>query len=302
MSLLLDRQEKPKMNFVTKNLTNNGNMPPAIVGAIIQQRSEYSNGGSDLSASGVTDPPRIYWLKKRHRDEVVEDVSDLIWSMLGTAVHNILEASGKHGGEHIVEERFATDILGWKFSGQLDHYNVDNNTLSDYKITSVYSVKGDHKKEWEAQLNCLRYLLHLNGVVADRLQIVAILRDWSKQKAKMDKEYPNTQVVEVDIPVWDLQDTDTYLKGKVAMLQSYQNTPDDELPLCSEEDRWAKPTMYAVMKQGAKRATKLHPNKEDAETHADEVGGYVELREGESVRCDSYCSVSGFCNQHRKSG
>jgi len=280
MSLKIEKQGRPDV-FVADGLTNNTGLPPAIVDAVIQQRKEYTGSGSDLSASGVTTPPRIYWLQKRHKEEIVEDVSDLIWSMLGTAVHNILESAGKQKEQHIVEERFHTNILGWEFSGQLDHYNVDNGVLSDYKVTSVYAVKGDHKEEWEAQLNCLRYLLHLNGINAEKLNIVAILRDWSKIKAKTEKDYPKAQIVEIDIPVWSIEEAEAFLELKIASLQVWGSVVDNDLPFCSEKDRWAKPTKWAVMKGTNKRATKLHDTEEEAQKHAE-----GELRSGKGKVSD----------------
>jgi hypothetical protein len=283
-------------------ITNNANLPEAVVAAIRHQREEYDNQGSNLSASGITLSPRQYWLKERHKEEIVEDASDLIWSLLGTSVHNILEGAGKKlDDNHMVEERFSTNIEGWKFSGQLDHYDIESGTLSDYKITSVWSVINDTKDEWIAQLNSLRYLLHEAGHEVNKLQSVAILRDWSRTKAEVDKSYPQSQVQVVDIPVWDLSITEAYLHYAVSNLQIWEGEADENLPHCTPEQRWAKPTTYAVIKDKNKRATKVLSSQEEADkfiANCPKPEEYkVEAREGENTRCKYYCNVAKWCTK-----
>lgn len=180
------------------------------------------------------------------------------------------------------------------FSGQYDL--IEGKTLYDYKITSVWSVLNDHKFEWEAQGNCNRLLLHEHGVEIEKLEIIAILRDWSKTKAQFDRDYPNVQVKRIKLPVWSLEDTQKFLETRIALLQQYENTPDDELPPCTEKDKWSKPTTYAVMKQGRKRALKLFDVELEAAIYAKQNDGYVEVREGQEIRCESYCDVCTKCN------
>jgi len=83
------------------------------------------------------------------------------------------------------EERLFAEVAGWTVSGQFDRMLLfPDGTLQDYKFTSVWAVPDGCKPEWERQLNALRYLAACNGYRIARLQIVAILRDWSKGKAK----------------------------------------------------------------------------------------------------------------------
>ena len=72
-----------------------------------------------------------------------------------------------------------------------------------------------------------------------------------------------------------------------------------ELPECSEEDRWARPNKYAVMKPGGKRAVKLYDTAREAGA-ALRGDQYVEERIGESVRCQSYCPALNWCEQGRR--
>ena len=274
-------------------------MPKTIVNAIKQIQSEYTGGSSYISASGITKSPRIFHLEKRHGSKVDQDASEFIWSLIGTLIHGILEKAADYTEEARAEERLYKEVLGEVFSGQYDL--IEGNTLYDYKVTSVWSVLKDHKFEWEAQANLNRLLLHEHGTEIDNLEIVCILRDWQKTKAKIDKAYPQTQIKRVKLPVWSLERADNYLIDKITELQSHENTPDNELPTCTQAEMWQDDTTYAVMKKGAKRASKLFQMPLEATIYAKQIGGYVEERESIPKRCLDYCSVNKFCNQFLES-
>ena len=294
-----------------KKYTNKHKIPESIVFAIQQQDSDYDNAGSFVSASSISKPVRIFWLERRHSKDAVEDISDKIWSLLGSSVHLILERADQQRKELNpdlevrFEERLFTEVLGRKVSGQFDRLELNKKVLQDYKITSVWSVKGEAKAEWEAQLNVLRYLLHLNGTEVKKLQVVAILRDWSKAKSKYDSDYPKSQIKVINIPVWSYKKTKAYLEERVALYIEHENTPDDELPECTLEDRWQDPIKWAIMCDGKKRATKLHDNELDAIVHkrnleAKGIKVKIEERSSEPRRCVDYCSVNFKCNQYKK--
>lgn len=283
-------------------ILNKHKLPKTIVQAVKQIQEDYTGGNSYLSASSLTKPPRIYHLEKRHKDEIEKDVSDMIWSLIGTLVHGLLEKSAEYVDEAKAEERLYKDVLGVLFSGQYDL--VEGNVLDDYKVTSVWSVIGDPKEEWIAQANANKLLLHEKGVEVDKLKITAILRDWQKSKAKVDKSYPQTQIKRINLPVWSLEQTEKFLKDRISLLQSHENTPDDALPMCSDKERWRDPTKYAVMKKGGKRALRVLDTAIEAEifrkTKKEET--FIEIREGEDKRCKDYCDVCKFCNYAKEKG
>ena len=260
-------------------LTNKMGLPEPLVNAVKNQA--YSPGSSDITVTTLIQPPLIRKLRKEHDSEVEEDVSDRIWALIGSATHGILENAFK-GTQARVEERVYAQVLGWKIGGQFDV--LEGSTLSDYKITSVYSADG--KIEWEQQLNVLRWLLHKNNTLVDKLQIVAIFRDWSKHGIKKNPDYPPSQVSVINIPVWTLEDTEAYIKERVALHQLA------EPPMCNDEERWANPEQWALMKKGGKRAIKLYPSQEGVILSPDQ---YWEHRPATYKRCEDYCSVSKFC-------
>jgi hypothetical protein len=273
------------------NLTNVYDLPEALVRAI---KNDPYTGGGDISVTKLIDSPQVRVLRKQYSHAVVEDVSDRIWSLLGQAVHTILERAGEE--EHVkVEERLFAEVLGWKVSGQFDRLDLHGTTLDDYKVTSTYAING--KVEWERQLNCLRWLAVRNGYKVEKLRIVAILKDWKKSKAKLDPSYPQVPVAVVSVPVWDLAETAMYIEERVAIHQAADN---GDVPECTNEERWYSGTKFALMKKGAKRAIKLYERKEDIDAIPD--GHFVEDRPGVYRRCVDYCEVAPFCEQFQRSG
>jgi len=92
----------------------------------------------------------------------------------------------------LVEQRFFAEIDGWHVSGAIDLQVVDPDGIhiKDYKTTSVWAVMND-KPEWEQQLNIYAWLVQKNKQVPIKsLQIVGILKDWSKREAERKPEYP----------------------------------------------------------------------------------------------------------------
>lgn len=271
------------------NLTNIHDLPQALVDAV---RNDPYKGGGDISVTKLIDSPQRRVLLKKYGDAVVEDVSERIWSLLGQAVHTILERANK---SDIVEERLFADVEGWSLSGQFDRMDLHNETLDDYKCTSTYKVMMSDMKEWERQLNVLRWLAAQNGYKVEKLRIIAILRDWRKADAKRKQDYPQKPVVTIDIPVWSLDETYQYIASRISMHQAVTAGTKIE---CTDEERWYEGTTYAVMKNGGKRAIRVFERKEDAESQLAD-GQYVETRRGGYRRCAEYCEVSEFCDQYQ---
>lgn len=271
-------------------ITNKLQLPEAIVDAI--KNDAYSRGDADMSVTGLLRPPRLAVLEERHENEITEDVSERVWSLFGQSIHTILERANRTA---IAERRLSIEVEGWKISGGMDVYK-EKGILIDYKVTSVWKVLKGDLDEWEKQLNCYAVLLRHHGHQVNKLQIIAILRDWSKMEAERDPTYPQAQVVNLNIPLWSPEQAYKFLRERVILHQQARVT----LPECSPEDRWARPDVFAVMKQGRKTAVKLYSNENEAKAHVGfDKSLYVQHRPGVSVRCQAYCPVSQFCDQYQ---
>lgn len=270
-------------------LTNNARLPDAIFQAVAAD--PYSRGDADISVTGLISPPRKVALEAAHAGELVEDASDRIWSLLGQSIHTILERANRKG---IAERRLSITVEGWKISGGMDLYDEDG-VLVDYKTTSAWSCKGGVKDEWTHQLNIYAEILRANGHPVKGLRIVAILRDWSKLEARRDPQYPQSQVISSPVELWPAERAQKFIRERVILHQQARVS----LPLCTPEERWAKPTKYALMKKGGVRAVKLYDSEADANAHAstDSKNLRVEVRPGEATRCEAYCAAAKFCTQ-----
>lgn len=271
-------------------LTNRLNLPQPIVEAV--KNDSYSAGDADMSVTTLLKPPRITALEAKHDGEIEEDASERIWSLLGQVVHGILERADTTG---IAERRLFMTAEGWRISGQMDRFMAG--VLQDYKFVTVYKFKdGKVPEEYEAQMNVYAELLRQNGHAVTHLEIVGILRDWSKMEARRDESYPQTQIVVREVPLWPEIKAREFIRTRVILHQQARIT----LPLCSQEERWAKPDTFAVIKQGAKRATRVYESEDEAIGHAKQDSAlYVQKRLGENTRCQNYCAVSRFCDQFK---
>ena len=281
-------------------ITNKNNLPDTFLS--FARDGKYDKGNADISVTTLIDSPRINILKGQNKGEIESDVSDMIWPLLGTAVHHMLE-SGPAKGNVTMEERLFVSIDGWTLSGAIDHQEeIDGKIhISDYKVTSVWSVIYG-KEDWVRQLNCYAQMVRLSKEKeVGSVRIIAILRDWNRRDAMMKSDYPKSPVVTVDIPLWSSEDAMDYLFERINLHQDAQAMWDttEAVINCSDEERWMKPTTYALIKKGNKRATKVFEHFDDAAAELLIYGlGYeVVTRKGEYTRCEQYCSVSEFCTQ-----
>lgn len=282
-------------------ITNTYGLPEPILRAV---DTAYRPGADPqrFSVTELIDAPRYVQLRRRHWDELEEDASDMLWMMLGTALHKLLETVG--GPNSLVEEYFRVPLGEYRVSGIADLYEVVDGvaTLSDYKTTSVWGrLFGDYpRKEWREQINCYAYLYRRAGFPVDRGQIVTLYRDWSRGRASREMSYPPAAIEVHTIPLWEPEEAEAFIRERLELHGSFIDTPDDELPMCSEEERWAKPSTYAVKKPGRKSAVRVFDLPHEAYNYATKDAAYfVEHRPGEDTRCLEYCPVAAHCPHGR---
>jgi hypothetical protein len=294
-------------------ITNKYSMPQAMVHAVSHDR--YDPGTGDVSCTTLIAPAQQFQLGLIHSGETEEDVIDRIWSLIGSAVHYIIEnavidmkAKGLWKEEYISEKRFYHVVGDKNVSAQIDLYEAGD--LSDFKVTSVWTIKHalkEGKDDWDAQLNIQRYLMTKNGYPVDKLYVVAIARDWNKSGNMRDSDYP-PRVAKIEIPVWDMDKTEGYIQSRINALYS-------PVPVwCSPAECWESPTKYALMKKGRQSALRLLDSMVAITEYADckdllveiedhkelKSDHYYEVRLGERKRCQDYCDVAPFCPQWKE--
>ncbi len=278
-------------------ITNHFNLPQPLVDSV-KSDEWYDKGDTDISVTQLIGPPQIRLLTKEYENQIEQDVTDRIFMLFGSAVHNILEKANTDG--YINERRFVSVVDGVKVGGQVDLIHKKDGILYDYKTTSawslIYEVNG--KPEWEQQTNCYAWLAEQEGVEINEIKIVCIIKDWSKTQARNKADYPKQPVVTLNIPKWDKKKAETYINSRVMLHKTAEETGIH--PPCSTKERWARDTKIAVMKPGRKTALKLFDVTQTQQAYEmcqKTPSGYIEHRIGKSVRCEDYCSVSKFCPQ-----
>ena len=117
-------------------LTNEYGAPQAIVNAI--QNDPYTKDGADFSVTELIKPPQVRRLWNEHEDKISVDVREEVWKLLGKGVHAVLEQQAGDSG--LKEQRFHAEHDGVTISGAIDLVG-DDGVVTDYKVTSAYSVQ-----------------------------------------------------------------------------------------------------------------------------------------------------------------
>ena len=295
--------------------TNRYGLPQSFMKAAIQINEEYvKHEGVFRSNTGLIKPAQVAALENRYWDKLVTDVSDLVWIVLGKATHYILE---NVPGQNLLREEtlffdITVDKVSYTIQTTLDLFDLTNNRLTDWKTTSVWSVAGKKiKHEWDAQLNIQAHALRVHGYDVNQMDIVAILRDWSKKQAVVDSfkkwsTYPEVQVKTVRGSIWQPDGVVEYIAGRVRLHQWAELLDDDDLGVaipCTPEERWEKKPTFAVKKKGRKNALRVLDSQTLAQKYLhdknlhDHPDYSVEVRPGESPRCQYYCDVVDYCHQ-----
>jgi len=278
----------------------------------------------NVSVTELLNPLQISLLMRYFEKQTSKDLNNLLPSLIGSAVHEAL-ARTDDDINSLKEVRLFKIIDGMTVSGQPDRMfqetkkirTFKNNgdvwvkgqwAIQDYKLTGAYSTL-KNKREWEEQLNCYAYMAQ-RGLTAsgnsleqidkiDNLFVTAIVRDWNYNNVGKP-DYPESWVVDIQIPVWSEEEQRDFLHNKVNAFQEaiekYKETK--ELPRCTDEERWSSGGKFAVMKPKRKSAVKLFGTEEEAKEFSITIpDAYIESRPVRYMRCDRYCDVSKVCQQ-----
>lgn len=235
-------------------------------------------------------------------DDLETDVSDYLWLLLGSGVDNIVSSADDAGS--VRQHKMELQLGKYTVVGVADVINGD--ILADWKCTSCWSYLHGIKDEWVEQLNVYDYLYEVERKRASgnselalkyystlvpirHLKIYAILRDWQKSKA-VDPDYPKIPFSISHVPQWTHEQQEAYIQARL------KDHNENSHRCCTGEERWERPTTYAIKKKGQKRAMRVLNSSEEAEEYMNKKGGdFVEVRKGKNVRCEDYCNIRSVC-------
>ena len=280
-------------------IINKMNLPQAFVE--MAQR-DYIYAPNEYRVTSLLKGIRETILERRHDAEIERDVSDMIWLLFGTAVHGVLEHQ-QEADHEIKETRLKMEVDGYILSGQFDLYDAKAKTITDYKTCSAWKVVFGDYSDWKKQLLIYAYMMRDAGFPVEKGEVVALMKDHSKRDAKFKEGYPKFPVKKItfEFTEQDFREIETFLLDKFQEIRKCELLPDDDLPLCTPEERFNSGDKYAVMKKGRKTAMRVLNSREEAEQWMSANGGdFIETRPGEDKKCADYCSACEFCNYYRE--
>jgi hypothetical protein len=279
-------------------ITNEYKLPTAFV-RLSESDFEYTD--KEYRVTSLLKGVRETILERRHHHEIEKDVSDMVWLVFGSAVHSIFEQQPETETE-LKEERLKISIGEYTLSGQFDLYCDEAKKITDYKTASIWKVIKKDYEDWRAQLLIYGYMMREHGFDVKQGEVIALLKDHSKSKARHEADYPDRPVVKVtfDFTEDDFYGIELWLQGRFKSIAEFEKLSDDDLPVCTQKERWNTGNKYAVMQKNRKKAWRLLDTMEEAEEWiADNgKGDYIDKRMGEDRKCDDYCNVNTFCSYY----
>ena len=192
-----------------------------------------------------------------------------------------------------------------KLSGTQDYYQKSLKLLRDYKVTGVSQNNSDHK-HWIEQQNIYGYMLRQIGEEVETIEILAFFRNWSKMKAKFARKsenYPKQPSVVIPLEVWSDEKALSYIEGRVQLHVEAKERSEQEggkIPLCTASERWAGDDTFTVNHDdGGKNFYNYKMAKNFIESEP-LVNPVINYKLASSLKCNEYCPVSKFCDQHKK--
>ncbi|MCM2973798.1 hypothetical protein [Larsenimonas suaedae] len=298
--------------------------------AVFLASDKYDHEEGVISATSLIKPIRQLVLAGRvpPQDGLV-DISTLVNSRMGTAIHDGIEGAWT-GNYHeamkalgypqrvidrvvinpepgtltegmipvYLERRSRKQIGGYTVSGKFDF--VAEGRLEDFKSTSVMTwIEGRSDMKYILQGSIYRWL-NQDIITSDTMAIQFIFTDWSKPRAMQDPKYPQARTAPKEFDLMPLAETESYIRNKLHMLDTYIKAPEHEIPRCTDEDLWRKPPQWKYYRNPQKmtRSTKNFDNKQDAMIRLAQDGnvGTVVEHKGEVIAC-RYCPGFMACTQ-----
>jgi hypothetical protein len=223
-------------------------------------------------------------------------------SFIGTGVHAYVEDCLRRSpNEYMLEQRLVYSVEDRIISGAFDIF-LDGE-IYDIKTCKTWKTVFDPGMiEWHEQQNIYAWLLHQQGIEVKALNIIAIYLDWIVTKAAHDRTYPQDPCVLLKLDLWPWEQTENFLRDRIRLMKHYEQTPDDELPECTREERFEDPTVFKCFKnKEAKRSSKNCDSLDEAIKYMKNTAGfgngsYVEAVYAVRKRCERYCEVNEHCN------
>ena len=198
-----------------------------------------------------------------------------------------------------MEQRLSKKVGKWTVTGKFDF--VGDGMVQDFKTTSTFTYVNQTNGTKYTQQGSIYRWLDPEKINKDVLQIHYIFTDWKQSRAGQgDPNYPPHPSHTQTFPLMTYQETDHYIKTKLALIEKYWDADEEDIPECTDEDLWRSKSVFKYYKNPSStgRSTKNFDNQHDAYMRLAEdghVGKVVEMP-GQVMAC-KYCSAFPLCSQ-----
>lgn len=309
--------------------SNVSSVPLSMAVFLATDSYDHVDDANYISVTSLLKPLRQLILSARvKQDESPVDLSNMIASRMGSAIHDAIERAWKDNykgalqtlgypagvikkirinppqenqEEGIIpiylEQRAYKKVGKWTISGKYDF--IGDGRVEDFKSTSVYTYihkTNDDKYIWQGSL--YRWL-NPKLVTRDEMAIQFIFTDWQGAKAKVDPNYPPKRIHQKLLKLKSIAETEAFVRRKLALIEQYWDAPEDQIPECTDEDLWRSEPVFKYYANPEKtaRSTKNFDNKQDAYTYMAQAGkGIVIEKPGQVTGC-KYCPAFTLCSQ-----
>lgn len=317
-------------------VTNNSNISLELAVWLLYDDYDYIDQPNYISATTLLKPLRHILLPPRipQDQRIIPDVEDYISRAIGSSLHAAIEKAWKEGHREslkrlgypdqiidrilinptpeelaeaqdpipiYLEQRAFREFKGYTIGGKFDM--VGEGIVNDTKSTTAYSwLRGTRDEEYRLQGSIYRWL-NPDKITEDFIRVNFIFTDWQKYMATANPNYPQKRLLQKDIPLLSLEETEAWIERKLALIDRYKDAPESDIPECTEEELWMTDPEYKYYSNPEKtsgRSTKNFKDLGEARKFMAQKGrGTIITVPGTPNRCN-YCNAFPICSQKDK--
>lgn len=309
---------------------NVSEVPLALAVFLATDSYDHNDDPNTISATTLLKPLRQVILPSRiPPGEGLVNLADMMNNRMGTAIHDGIEKawmtnyrkamqniglpdriidhvrinpSAEELGTGIIpiylEQRLSRQLGKWIITGKFDF--IGEGKVQDFKSTSTFTYKKQTGADKYTQQGSIYRWLDPRKIYQDRMDIHYIFTDWKGAMAKSDPSYPPKRFHTQSFELLSLNETEAFIRKKLALIEQYWNAPEEELPPCNDDELWRSEPVFKYYKNPAKtaRSTKNFDTMQDAMLRLSEDGnvGIVKEVPGQVTAC-RYCPAFAACTQ-----
>ena len=315
---------------MSARFANVSEVPLALAVFLASDYYDYSDDPTEISATTLLKPLRQIILATRvPPGDGLVNLADMMNNRMGAAIHDGIEKAWvtnyakamqaiglpqrvidrvrinpkpEELTEDILpiylEQRLKRKIGKWTVTGKFDF--VGEGKVQDFKSTSTFTYKKQVNADKYTQQGSIYRWLDPKLITQDEMDIHYIFTDWKPAMAKTDPAYPPKRFHKQSFPLMSLQETENFIRRKIELIEQYWDAPENDIPLCDDDELWRSEPIFKYYKNPAKtaRSTKNFDTRAEAMIRLAEDGnvGIVKEVPGQVTAC-KYCPAFAACTQ-----